>query len=60
MISALELCLNGLDDAELIERAEVLASIIEDGFAFLAVEDGHTILVPIALPTVPMLSPGDA
>jgi hypothetical protein len=55
MISAIELALNGLDHAELTERADVLASLVEDGFAFLADQDGHCVLVASPLPTLPPL-----
>lgn len=58
MITSLELCLNHLGDAELAERVDVLTSLVEDGFALLAGdESGHTILVPLPPPELPMLWP---
>ena len=55
MISALEMCLNGLDDAELHERAEVLASLIEDGHAIFADHAGHVELVALPVQALPPL-----
>ena len=61
MISELELCLNGIDDAELAERAEVLASLVEEGFAFFAADEfGHTVLIANPVGSFPPLPCGEA
>jgi hypothetical protein len=55
--SAIELALNHLDDAELLERAAVLASLVEEGHATLESHGDHTILVAAPTPVLPPLSP---
>jgi hypothetical protein len=57
MISAIELCLNHLDRAELIERVDVLESLLAEAHAVLAERDGHVLLIPTPAPLPPELPP---
>jgi hypothetical protein len=57
MISALELSLNHLDDAELVDKVDVIVSLLVEGHAILADVRGHVELVPMPWPELPPLLP---
>ena len=52
MISAIELALNHLDSAELAERADVLASLVEEGHATLESHGDHMVLAAVPTPAL--------
>jgi hypothetical protein len=59
MISALELCLQGLGREELEERTSGLASLIESGTAIVAKNsDTFAIVAAPPVPEFPWLAPG--
>jgi hypothetical protein len=57
VISAIELALNHLDHAELVERVDVLESLLTEGHAIFADRDGHIELIAIPVHTLPPLPP---
>jgi len=55
VISALELCLNHVERDVLIERVDIIESLLLEGHAAFANLNGHTVLIKTPAPTLPPL-----